>query len=239
MGQPAGCAELDRSRPASTTPDSLMLTICPTCASPYLPGDSRHGHDAGCGRCSTPEGPGSSTASQPIEPRRCDRRPPFSSPSVTKREVTCTARPFRSRGPTIGTAALVAALVVTMGAIGMRKAIVGVAPAVAPLFDAIGLSVNLRGLDIRVVKSSILDDGDKRVLAVEGEIANMRETVVAVPALRLALRNDIGREIYTWTAPAPKARLGAGESVAFRTRLAAPPGSARDVAVRFATAETK
>jgi hypothetical protein len=216
-----------------------MLTICPTCASPYRPDDSRHGYEARCGRCSTIgnlEAPQFPTASQL---GRLDRPLHLSPHALTKRQVTGAARPLRSRGPAIGTGALAAALVLAMGAIGMRKAIVGVAPAIAPLFDAIGLAVNLRGLDIRVVKSSILEEGDKRVLAVDGEIANMRETIVPVPALHLALRNDAGREIYTWTAPPPKARLAAGESVAFRARLAAPPGAARDVAVRFATAETK
>jgi hypothetical protein len=121
----------------------------------------------------------------------------------------------------------------------MRKTVVNVVPAVAPLFEAIGLPVNLRGLDIRAVKSSILEEGDKRVLAIEGEIVNMRETIVAVPALHLGIRNDTAREIYTWTAPPPKARLEVGESVAFRARLAAPPGAAREVAIRFAAADSK
>jgi hypothetical protein len=214
-----------------------MLTICPTCASPYRP-DSEDADHNGCGRCTT-RAARSQTASQPIEQRRFDPAVHFSSHSLTNRKVSGADHLFRSRSAMIGAGALVATLVMTMGAIGMRNAIVAGAPAVAPLFEAIGLSVNLHGLDIRVVKSSILDDGDKRVLAVEGEIANLRETAVAVPALQLALRNDAGREIYTWTAPAPKARLEAGESVAFRARLAAPPGAARDVAIRFATAETK
>jgi hypothetical protein len=48
------------------------------------------------------------------------------------------------------------------------------------------------------------------------------------------LRGADKRELYVWTAPAPKAMLAANERVAFRTRLAAPPQDASDVMVRFA-----
>jgi hypothetical protein len=70
-------------------------------------------------------------------------------------------------------------------------------------------------------------------LLVTGEIANLRDRETAAPNLRLALRNEDGRELYVWTARAPKSRLGAHERVTFRARLAAPPAGVRDVLVKF------
>ena len=55
-----------------------------------------------------------------------------------------------------------------------------------------------------------------------------------MPNLRLALRGEDGREIYVWTARAPKISLSARERVPFRARLAAPPAGVRDVLVKFA-----
>jgi hypothetical protein len=51
--------------------------------------------------------------------------------------------------------------------------------------------------------------------------------------LRFAIRNDIGHEIYTWTTPPPESVLAPGATLAFRSRLAAPPPEGREVVVRF------
>jgi hypothetical protein len=54
--------------------------------------------------------------------------------------------------------------------------------------------------------------------------------------LRVSVHGGDGRQIYVWTAEAPKSKLAAGETTAFRTRLAAPPDKARDVKVTLADA---
>lgn len=148
-------------------------------------------------------------------------------------------RQKRQRHPAalLGAALAIAAL--SMALIGTREKIVRIAPSIAPLYAALGLPVNLTGLNIRAVRSTLLEDGVSRVLAIEGEIANIRGSVIPIPELHVALRNGDGREIYTWTTPPPKAKLAAGESVAFRARLTAPPAAATEVSVRFAATETK
>jgi hypothetical protein len=70
---------------------------------------------------------------------------------------------------------------------------------------------------------------------VEGAIVNLRDSATASPNIRIALRGADKRELYVWTAPAPKSRLGPDEQVAFRTRLAAPPDGVSDVMVKFAS----
>ena len=138
-------------------------------------------------------------------------------------------------------AALAAITIVgsAMGAIAARAAIVEAAPGAARIFAAIGLPVNLRGLTLDNVRTSIFDLGDRKMLVVEGAVVNLRNSAAETPNLRLALRSADKRELYVWTAPAPKATLAANEQVGFRTRLAAPPDGVSDVVVRFASGADK
>ncbi len=119
--------------------------------------------------------------------------------------------------------------------IAARTAIVRAAPATAAVYASLGMPVNLRGLSIDGVRATIAGaSDDRRELLVAGEIVNLRKVETPVPNLRITLRGDDGRELYLWTAPEPKPRLGPDERVAFRARLAAPPSGVRDVLVKFA-----
>jgi hypothetical protein len=77
------------------------------------------------------------------------------------------------------------------------------------------------------------------VLVTEGEIVNIRRERNNVPAVTLAVRGANGLDRYSWTAPTPKARLEAGEKIAFRARLASPPEDGAEVLVRFARLDEK
>ncbi len=123
--------------------------------------------------------------------------------------------------------------VVNAAIIGWRADIVRLLPQTASLFAAIGLPVNLRGLSFANVTSAKETQEDVTVLVVEGTIANTTPAPVEVPRMRLAVRNEGGGEIYTWTALPDRAVLAAGETLPFRSRLASPPADGRDVVVRF------
>ncbi len=119
--------------------------------------------------------------------------------------------------------------------IGWRGTIVKHAPQMASLYAAIGLPVNLRGLTFTEVKvSRDIHDG-VAVLMVEGTIASTASKPVEVPRLRFAMRNEVGGEVYAWTAMPTREVLEPGETLPFRSRLASPPGEGRDVTVRFFT----
>jgi hypothetical protein len=115
-----------------------------------------------------------------------------------------------------------------------RAEIVRVLPESASLFGAIGLPVNLRGLVIAGLNTRIERQDGIAVLIVEGRIESDSRSTVAVPPLRLALRDAAGIELYAWTVPADAATLGAGESLAFHGRMASPPPGGMDVLARFA-----
>ena len=119
-------------------------------------------------------------------------------------------------------------------AIAARAHIVSIAPATAAAYALAGMPVNLRGLTIAEVHAVTQQSESPGELLVTGEIANLRDQETPVPALRLALRAEDGRELYVWTARGPKPYLGAHERVAFRARLAAPPAGVRDIVVKFA-----
>lgn len=142
--------------------------------------------------------------------------------------------PWRMPRPPAGFFVCVLAMAGIMGMLAGRQLIVRHLPGSAPLYAAIGLKVNLRGLELRHVSSTVLGEGPQKVLAIEGEIVNVSRSEANVPPLALSLLSADGREIYGWTTPAPKSKLALGDTMPFRARLAAPPDQGREVAVRFA-----
>jgi predicted Zn finger-like uncharacterized protein len=130
-------------------------------------------------------------------------------------------------------AAIVAFAALLAGLFVWRGEVVRFAPQTAALFRAVGLPVNLRGLVFENVRTTGEVHEGVPVLIVEGTIANVAGRTVEVPRLRFAMRNAAGHEIYAWTTVTGRSILSAGETAAFRTRLASPPADGRDVIVRF------
>jgi predicted Zn finger-like uncharacterized protein len=118
----------------------------------------------------------------------------------------------------------------------MRERVVRLLPQTAVVFAALGAPVNLRGIDIRDVKSRLVDDNGVNVLVIDGNLVNTREAQAHVPRLRFAVLGDRGQELYVWSAQADRSNLKPGETLNFRRRLAAPPADGRDVSVRFLSA---
>ncbi len=123
----------------------------------------------------------------------------------------------------------------SMTAVGARTRVVAMLPATAPVFAAIGLSVDLSGLAVENVRARLGEIGDKKVLVVEGSIVNMRAGDNVSPDLRIRLRDSGGNELYIWTTRAPKSRLLRGEHVLFAARLETPPEGVKDAVVEFVT----
>jgi len=127
-------------------------------------------------------------------------------------------------------AAAVAALVML---VVKRDDIVRAVPDLGGLYRLAGLEVNLRGLEFRELRTvRDIDDG-KPVLVVEGQVANISRTDKDVPSIRVALRTAQGEEIYAFAIEPEKLTLRAGETLAFRGRLTAPPMRAQRLQVRF------
>ena len=153
----------------------------------------------------------------------------------TVRSEGLKARPANSGRRDKWLAAL--ALIMALGVVaGYRETIVRLAPASPALNAALGRSAQASGLTIERVTSSIVTDGARRVLLVEGELSNAKSAARSVPALRLTVRQDDELALYTWVVQPPRPTLGAGERTTFRARLAAPPTDGTNVAVEFEAA---
>lgn len=171
-------------------------------------------------------------ASPPIVPAISPEARPASraAPKKTSARSKTPARPpARSRLALI-TAVLAVLLAVAMGS---RTSIVRAIPDLAGLYAAIGLPVNLRGLEFRgITTASEMQDGIT-VLVIEGEVVNITRQPVELPRLRLAILGPEQRELYSWTSMLPRSILADGERIAFRSRLASPPEEGREILVRF------
>jgi predicted Zn finger-like uncharacterized protein len=140
----------------------------------------------------------------------------------------------RFRLPAPGLPATIMALIaINAILIGWRADVVKVLPQTASLYAAVGLPVNLRGLNFADVTTTTEAQDGVAVLVVEGSIVSAGRQVVEVPRLRFAVRNPKGQEIYSWTALPTRSVLAPGETLAFRSRLASPPPEGHDVSVRF------
>jgi len=156
--------------------------------------------------------------------------------TVAARRVRTGARSRRKalRLPGLPTIILMLAAL-DLGFVGWRTEIVRWAPQTAPLYAAIGLPVNVRGLVFTDVTVETQPHEGVSVLVVSGTIMSTAAKMVEIPRLRFAVRNAGGDEIYKWTALPGRTFLAAGETLAFQSRLASPPPDAHDVLVRFFT----
>lgn len=119
-------------------------------------------------------------------------------------------------------------------ATALPEAAVSLAPASISAFEAVGLQVNIYGLELRRVELQHMVVDGTRVLAVKGEIVNISSHDRKIPWLRFALLDLERSEVYNWTLDAGARPLRSGEATNFVTRVASPPETAKDVEIRFA-----
>ena len=119
-----------------------------------------------------------------------------------------------------------------------REQVVEQFPSMAGVYAALGMPVNVVGLEFEKLNTlRTLRDG-KDVLIVSADIVGMKKSAVVVPAVVVTLIDDAGNGIYEWSVT-PEARdLMAGERVGFETQLQMPPVSASRVRLSFTGGES-
>ena len=245
-----------------------MLITCPSCASAYdLPvgriGPS--GRKVRCASCreswfvASPEDnsePGPSLevdtaatteiVTRPLPPPEPKRQPEATETRRRpggRRKTPKDAGGARKRGiglDRLGRIAAVVAVCATVpGLLAFREKVVSALPGTASLYRHVGLPVNLVGLSLVGLRSSLSQDGETPVLEVSGEIVNDGRAARTVPLLQIALEGDRGERLYRWSAKAAEGELQVGQSAPFRVRLTAPPPGARAVEVTFRDGERR
>ena len=107
-------------------------------------------------------------------------------------------------------------------------------PAMAGVYEAVGLGVNVVGLDFSDVSSMRTFRDGKEVLVVSAQIVGLMRDPVTVPSVVVTLINDDDQAIYEWSVTPAVRDLMAGERSTFDTQLTQPPGDASRVRLSFA-----
>lgn len=130
------------------------------------------------------------------------------------------------------------AVILFVGLMGVgllaREQIVRQVPEMDGFYSAIGLGVNVVGLEISRLNTLASTRNGREVLNVTAEIANVAGRPVPVPPVLVTVRDAEGRALYEWSVMPAVSSLDSGEMLPFEARLASPPPGAVSVRLSFA-----
>jgi hypothetical protein len=121
------------------------------------------------------------------------------------------------------------------GMVLFRQDVAELWPRSASAFAALGLDVNVYGLEFYDLAVQRSFDGDKPVLVVSGEVRNIGRDNKMIPPVRLSLRDDNSHEIYQLVNAISDQPLAAGAATPFQIRVENPPADAVDLEATFAS----
>jgi len=125
------------------------------------------------------------------------------------------------------------------GAVAFRQDVAEMWPRSASAFAALGLDVNVYGLEFYDLTVERAFDGATPILLVSGEVRNIGRDEKLVPPVRLSLRDSRSNEIFDLVNVVTDQPLAAGAAMPFQIRVENPPGDAVDLEATFASfAET-
>lgn len=133
--------------------------------------------------------------------------------------------------------ARITAVLMLAGILGLgyfaRVQIVERYPSLAGVYSAVGLGVNVVGLNLAELHSNRTVTEGKEALAVSAQIVGLMDEPVRVPPVLVSLLDAQDRTVYEWIV-SPRVRdLMVGERATFDTRLSLPPREAVRVRLSF------
>lgn len=150
--------------------------------------------------------------------------------SVGSPKLAIWAEKAMKVAPPVGVALGLIALVL---AVPYRDSVVSVVPDLAPLYERVGLNVNVRGIDFSPFTAERAVVAGLTVLRVEGSMTNSDDRSRSIAPLRLALLAESGVELFVWRVDPPTTDLLPEQSVPVTSELTAPPETVASVSVRF------
>jgi predicted Zn finger-like uncharacterized protein len=136
-------------------------------------------------------------------------------------------------------AGIAAAVAVTgLGMIYFRESIVQTVPPLGPVFAAIGLPVDITGLELQIEAEAMSESASTGVttLVVKGTIANVTSEERPVPYIEATLLGKDKSELHSWVFDPGITTLKPGETHDFKQVLAQPPAETYQVYAHFAGA---
>ncbi|KRA98178.1 hypothetical protein ASD83_14130 [Devosia sp. Root685] len=177
---------------------------------------------------------------EPIEPRPAKKRETAAEIRARQKALTRRQTAMVSRMPLarMRRYARVAGAVGLVGILGIayfgRLQIVERNPDLAGLYEAVGLGVNVVGLELSHLQSTRGLSEGKEVLVVSAQLVGLMPDPVSVPPVLVSLLDDTGHTIYEWSVTPRIRDLMAGERATLDTRLPLPPAEAVKVRLTFA-----
>jgi len=126
-----------------------------------------------------------------------------------------------------------------VGGTVFRTEIVRQFPDLAGAYEAVGLGVNLVGLEFRDVTTLVTLRNGAKVMQVDARIHNVAGRYVVVPPVVVTLLDDAGTPLYEWSATPEAHDLEGGEVVDFKTQRNAPPEGAARVRLAFSDGKAR
>jgi predicted Zn finger-like uncharacterized protein len=117
----------------------------------------------------------------------------------------------------------------------LRNDLVTWFPALAGLYAAVGLPVNVIGLEFEDSKTMTSFRSGKAVMLITSRIRSVASQVVPVPPVLVSLLDGSGATVYEWTVTPQAAEMAPGEVFEFSTEVNAPPQGAVTVRLSFTT----
>ncbi len=177
-----------------------------------------------------------------------DRASPPEPPRFERRDVAVT--PKRQEPPRValsretgrrGSSPLIGWLVVLL-MLGSLAALVVLSPPTVvrflpgaiPVYQAMGVNVNSRGLDFENVTYNVVYEGGGGQLEIGGDIVNLTGQPIEVPTVIFSLRDAGGAETQQFQADVLQEPIAGNATQPFRARLPVPGSTVKSVEVRFA-----
>lgn len=132
-----------------------------------------------------------------------------------------------------GTGAALAAS--AAGAVLFRQDVAELWPRSASAFAAVGLDVNVYGLELYDLTVERAYEGPTPVLLVSGEVRNIGRDGKQAPPIRITLRDTHSNELYQIVHAIGAAEIAPGQGAPFQIRLENPPVDAADLEAAFAS----
>jgi len=125
------------------------------------------------------------------------------------------------------------------GGLYLRENLVRGLPDLAGLYEAVGLGVNVVGIEFRDVETlKSLRDGVV-VMEISAMLENISGRQVSVPAILVSLLDEGGETLFEWSVMPQVSAMREREWIKFETQLAAPPLDADAVRLTFVTSATQ
>jgi predicted Zn finger-like uncharacterized protein len=121
------------------------------------------------------------------------------------------------------------------GMVVFRQDVAELWPRSASAYAALGLDVNVYGLEFYDLTVERAFDGPTPILLVSGEIRNLGRDDKNLPPVRLSLRDAQSQEVFASVHVVDAHKLHGGQSTPFQIRVENPPADAVDLEATFAS----